>query len=111
MFHSSDTPCSVRPNVMFSVTAQPLNERKRKKKRRGETNLGSTVRSLLQTETNEGRVSYFDQDVVYTIHMDVLDPPPLQVIDDALVPQGSVQTSISIWRTNILVNTQTPLGK
>lgn len=60
------------------------------------TNLSSTVRSLLNTETNEGGVCHFDQDVIYTVHMDELDPPLLHVVYDALVPQSSVKTPVSI---------------
>lgn len=60
------------------------------------TNLSSTVRSLLHTETNKGGVRHFDQDIIYTIHMDELDPPSLHVIYDALVPQRSVQTPVPI---------------
>lgn len=60
------------------------------------TNLSATVRSLLHTETNKGRVSHFDQNVINTINMDGLNPPPLHVIQDTLVPESSVKTPITV---------------
>lgn len=59
-------------------------------------NLGSTVGSLLHTESNKDGVGHFDQDVIDAVHMDELDPPPLQVVHDTLIPEGSVKTTIAI---------------
>lgn len=66
----------------------------------GVTNLSSTVCSLLNAETNKGRVCHFNQDVIYTIHMDELNPPPLHVIQDTLSTQCSVETPVPVWKTN-----------
>lgn len=66
----------------------------------GVTNLSSTVCSLLDAETNKGRVCHFNQDVIYTIHMDELNPPPLHVIQNTLSTQCSVETPVPVWKTN-----------
>lgn len=66
----------------------------------GVTNLSSTVCSLLNAETNKGRVCHFNQDVIYTIHMDELNPPPLHVIQNTLSTHGSVETPVTVWKTN-----------
>lgn len=60
------------------------------------THLGSTVCSLQHTEANKGGVGHFHQDVVYTVHVDLLDAASLHVHDDPLVPQRSVQTPVPI---------------
>lgn len=50
------------------------------------TDLSSAVRSFLYTKANKGRVCHFDQDIIYAIHMDELDPSSLHVVHDPLVP-------------------------
>lgn len=77
-------------------SGQLKEEEEKRKKIGGMTNLSSTVRSLLHTETNKGRVSHFDQNVINTINMDGLNPPPLHVIQDTLVPESSVKTPITV---------------
>lgn len=62
--------------------------------------LSSAVCSLLNAETNKDGVCHFDQDVIYTVHVDELNPPPLHVIQNILVPQRSVKTPIPICKTN-----------
>lgn len=60
------------------------------------TNLGSTVGSFLHTESNKDWVGHFDQDVIDAVHVDELDPSPLQIIHDTLISQCSVKAPIAI---------------
>lgn len=66
----------------------------------GVTNLSSTVCSLLDAETNKGGVCHLNQDVIYTVHMDELYPPPLHVVQNPLSTQCSVETPVPVWKTN-----------
>lgn len=58
--------------------------------------LCSTVCPLSHTETNKGGVCHFNQYIVNTVDMDGLNGPLLHVLQDALVPQSSIKTSIPI---------------
>lgn len=66
------------------------------RKRQRATNLSPTVSSFLDTEADKGRVCYFNQDVVHTVHMDEPDLPLLHVLHNPLGTQSSVQTPITI---------------
>lgn len=82
--------------VKDPVSPPPTQKKKKKRERKCNTDLGATVSILLHTETDKCWVSHFDQDVVHTVHMYELNPPPLHVVQDALVAQGSVQTPVPI---------------
>lgn len=82
------------------ICKKSANLRVKKEWKHRQADLSSTVCSLLNAETNKDRVCHFDQDVIYTVHMDELNPPPLHVGQDTLVPQGSVKTPIPICKTN-----------
>lgn len=76
------------------------NFKEKKERKRRQADLSPAVCSLLNAETNKDRVCHFDQDVIDTVHMDELNPPPLHVIQNTLVPQCSVKTPIPICKTN-----------
>lgn len=79
---------------------KPANFWVKKEWKRKPVDLSSAVCSLLNAETNKDGVCHFDQDVIYTVHVDELNPPPLHVIQNTLVPQCSVKTPIPICKTN-----------
>ena len=60
------------------------------------TDLGATVCSFANAEAHEDWVSHLDQDVIHTVHMDVLDPSAHHVIQDLVLVQGTVQAPIAI---------------
>lgn len=60
------------------------------------TDLGSTIRSFLYAEADEGGVRHLYQDVVHAVNVDVGHPSLLHVLHDLVSSQGSVQTSIPI---------------
>lgn len=71
-----------------------------KERKSRQADLSSAVCSLLDAETNKDGVCHFDQDVIHTVHMDKLNPPPPHVLQNALVPQCSVKTAVPICKTN-----------
>lgn len=60
--------------------------------------LGSTVSTFAHTESNEHGVGHLDQDVVHAVHMQVLHPPLLHVLQHLIVHQRLVQTTVAICR-------------
>jgi hypothetical protein len=52
---------------------------------------------LVDAITHEHRVGHFDEDVVDAVDVQVLDSVLLHVIQDLLVLQSPVQTSVAVW--------------
>ncbi len=58
--------------------------------------LGSAVSPFAHTEPNKHWISNLDQDVIHTVHMQVLHSPFLHVLQHLVVHQRLVQTTIPI---------------
>lgn len=61
--------------------------------------LGTAICFSGNTEANEDWICHFDKNVVYTVHMDVLDATLLHVIQDFIIHQSTIQATIAIYNT------------
>lgn len=57
---------------------------------------GSTVCTFAQAVSDEGGIGHFDQNIVDTVNMEILDLSPFHIIKDSAITQASVQPSITI---------------
>lgn len=52
--------------------------------------LGTTICSFGNTEAYEDWICHFDKNVVYTVHVDILDTTLLHVIQDLIIHQSTI---------------------
>jgi len=58
--------------------------------------LSPAICSLSITVSNEGWVGHFHENVINTINMNVFDSPSFHIVQDLLLSQSSVQSSVTI---------------